>query len=218
MVIIGNKMSKIRKHRVKKGFVKKEKKKPLISKQMLWTFIISGLMIASGFGIMFSSFNSGNEPTEYGDYRFVRTQTGWATDIEGTKAEFTYLPAELEGLNISGDVKNKLDESMVFIITFDPNTKNVENFELMRFELARSMSMNLNKQTMPGVSVAHESYTHQPLIDCLNATARMPVISIKETNTTDVYLDGDCIVLETNSYNAIALKDRIMYSLLGIMS
>jgi hypothetical protein len=70
--------------------------------------------------------------------------------------------------------------------------------------------------SMPGVAEESDEYS-QPLVDCGNATAILPVISIVEANETNAWLDNDCIVLEANEYTTIALKDRIMYAMLGII-
>ena len=48
-------MSRIKKHKLKKSMERHAPKKPFMSKKMLWTIIIGGLMVASVFGIMFSS-------------------------------------------------------------------------------------------------------------------------------------------------------------------
>ncbi|MBU2561320.1 MAG: hypothetical protein KKD17_03405 [Nanoarchaeota archaeon] len=209
-------MSRIRKHRVKKALIRHEQPKKKMSKKMLMTIIIGGLMVLSVFGIMFSSYNSGNEKVEYGEYTFQRTAKGWTTEIGGKKAEFSYLPEDIEELEISKEVADKLKASKVVYITFNPNTKSVQKFELMRFELGNAMSQLRGVYTMAGVSEENEKY-NQPLVDCSNATATVPVISITEGNETKAYLDGECIVLESDEYAAGVLKDRVLYALLGII-
>ncbi|MBN1543842.1 hypothetical protein JW898_00090 [Candidatus Woesearchaeota archaeon] len=209
-------MSRIRKHRLKKALIRQEQPKKKMSKQMLMTMIIGGLMVLSVFGIMFSSYNSGNEKVTYGDHIFKQTSKGWTTEIGGRKAEFSYLPGDIEGLEISKEITDRLKSSKVVYITFNPNTKSVQNFELMRFELGNAMSQLGGVYAMAGVSEENEKYT-QPLVDCRNATATLPVISITEGNETRAYLDGECIVLESDEYASGVLKDRVLYAMLGII-
>jgi hypothetical protein len=210
-------MSRIKRHKLKKSVVREAPKKKGLSKKAILTFIIGGVMILSVFGIMFSSYNSGIEEVEYGDYEFQRTNTGWKTDIDGKKAEFSYLPSDIEEFNMSTEVVDKILDSKVVYITFDPNTTIIEEFELMRFELGMSLTQLFGIYSMAGVAKESEEYT-LPLVSCVNAPAELPVISLTEANETNALVDGDCIILEVNEYSAAALKDRLLYAMLGIIA
>ena len=209
-------MSRIKRHKVKKSLKREEPKKEGLSKQAILTIFLGALMVLSVFGIMFGSYSSGGEKLEYGEQTFKRTDTGWSTEIDGERVEFTYFPSDLEELNISKDVVDKLLDSKVAYVTFNPSSENVQNLELMRFELQKSFSQLFGTYMMLGITEPSDVYA-QPLIDCTNATAKTPVISIVESNMTNAFIDGDCIVLETEEYSVIALKDRLLYSMLGII-
>lgn len=209
-------MSRITKHRLKKSVERRAPKKSFMSKKMLWTLIIGGLMIASVFGIMFSSYNSAREELTYGDYEFVSMQDGWATEVNGRMYKFDYLPSDVEELNISKDVSERLKSLKVVYITFNPNSDIVQQMELMRFELGRSFADMFGIYAMAGITEENELY-NQTLITCENATVSTPVIQIVEANVTNAYVGGNCIVLEPNEYSAIALKDWVLYSMLGII-
>ena len=58
---------------------------------------------------------------------------------------------------------------------------------------------------------------NQPIVDCMNATVYVPVIVMKEANETKAYLDGNCIFLESTQYSVVAMKDRILYAILGVV-
>jgi hypothetical protein len=210
-------MSRIKRHKLKKSVVREAPKKKGLSKKAILTFIIGGVMILSVFGIMFSSYNSGIEEVEYGDYEFQRTNTGWKTDIDGKKAEFSYLPSDIEEFNMSTEVVDKILDSKVVYITFDPNATIIEEFELMRFELGTSLTQLFGIYSMAGVAKESEEYT-LPLVSCENATAELPVISLTEANETNALVDGDCVIIEVNEYSAAALKDRLLYAMLGIIA
>jgi hypothetical protein len=209
-------MSRIKRHQLRKSGQHTAPKKKKMSKQMIWTIIIGGLMVASVFGIMFSSYNSGSEQEIYGDYTFKRTGSGWATEIAGQKVEFAYLPQDLEELTIDQGVVETLAASKVVYITFDPNSTNVQKLELMRFELGNAFMQLFDMYAMPGITQESELY-NQPIVDCSNATAVLPVVSIVETNETTARVEGGCVLLETEEYAALALKDRILYGMLGII-
>jgi hypothetical protein len=210
-------MSRIKKHRLSKHIEKEEPKKSRISKQMIWTIILGATMILSMFGIMLSSFNSGNEKARYGSHKFQRSTSGWVTEINKQDVEFNYLPQDIEQLSLSTDVKEALLGKKAIYITFNPNTKNVEMFELMRFEIGLKLSEVGGVYAMQGISEPNENYK-QPLVGCSNATATMPVISLVEGNESKAYLDGDCVVVESDRYSAPAMKDVVLYTMLGIMN
>ncbi len=217
-------MSRITKHKLNKSVARYEPKKSRMSKKMIWTLILGGLMVASVFGIMFSSYNSGNDKLKYGEYKFEKavkrlpsgmTQEIWTVDIDGKKAEFSYFPGDLEEFELDPAIGDLLARSKVVYLTFDPSTKNVGKFELMRLEMAESLA-DFGKYPVPGIIEEHEQYS-QPIVDCGNATEMVPVVSLVEGNETNARLEGGCIVLEANEYSTTALKDRVIYSMLGIM-
>lgn len=210
-------MSRFKRHRPGKQIERDEPKKRGISKQAIWTIILGGIMVFSVFGIMFSSYNSGSDKTTYGNYEFERTTNGWATEINGKYAEFNYLPSDIEKLNLSREASDVLAQSKAVYITFNPNTRNVQTFELMRFELSMKMAEAADVYPMLGVSEENDEY-RQPLVDCRNSTPTVPVLNLLEGNETRAYLDGNCIIVEADRYSAPAMKDRLLYALLGIMS
>jgi hypothetical protein len=210
-------MSRIKRHKLSRSeqAAARAPEKKKMSKQMLWTIILGGVMLLSTFGIMFSSYNQGTEKVKYGEYTFKRSSTGWTAEINKQKIQFSYLPADLENVNVSSEVSEKLLGSKVIYITFNPNTKHVADLELMRFELANSLSQLFGIYAMAGITENSTLYK-QPIVSCENATATTPVVSIVEADKTDTRVEGDCMVLETDQYSVMALKDKLLYNMLGI--
>jgi hypothetical protein len=209
-------MSRIKRHKIGKSIEKEEPKQKRISKQMIWTLILAATMIFSVFGIMLSSYNSGNEKATYGEYKFKQSGRGWVTEINGKDAEFNYLPQDIAELNLSADVKERLVGAKVLYLTFNPNTKNVDTFELMRYEIGMKLAEIGGVYTMQGITEPNDKYRQQT-VDCANATATVPVLSLVDGNQTKAYLDGDCVIVESDRYSAPAMKDVILYTMLGVM-
>ena len=69
---------------------------------------------------------------------------------------------------------------------------------------------------MAGILAPSDQYAH-PIIDCINATAVLPVIKLVESNVTSITLDGDCVVVKADEYSTKAAKDRLLYALLGVI-
>jgi hypothetical protein len=208
-------MSRIKRHKINSEVARPEKKDRNASKRKMWTIILGAIMVFSVFGIMLSSYTSEQDSAVYKGYKFERTATGWVTEIAGKKASFYYLPEDLEKMDIAPEIKS-LAESKVVYITLNPAAKRIEQFELMRFELSESMNSLFGIYSMPGITQESEQYT-QPIVTCGNSTEMMPVIALSEANETRAYTDGSCIVLEADAYSSNALKDRVLYSMLGIL-
>jgi hypothetical protein len=97
-------MVKIRKHKLSKKVRERQEKKKVISKEIIITIIIAGVMILSVFGIMFSSYNDQTQKETYNGLDFFNTVEGWMTKIDGQKVYFSYAPSQLETLEVSPQV------------------------------------------------------------------------------------------------------------------
>ncbi len=208
-------MSRIKRHKIKSLRHSKQKNKRM-SKQTFITILIGSLMVLSVFGIMFSGYNSGEASDEYNDHKFKRMPLGWYTEVDGQRVEFKYLPQELEVLDMSQDVIDRVKAARVMYLTFDPNSKIVSSLELARFELAKSLAMSFGIQTIPGIVEESDQYD-LPVVGCENATAMLPVLVFTEANRTDAYISDNCIVIETDDHSAVAMKDRLIYGMLDII-
>ncbi len=209
-------MSRIKHHRISAQIRDKAPEKKGISKQAIWTIILGSTMVFSIFGIMFSGYDSGRQQIKYNDYEFQQTTTGWSTEIDDKMIEFNYLPQELESIQISSEPANILKESKVLYITFNPNNKSVQQFELARLQLGLTLSESFQIYTMPGITEPSELY-QQPIVDCNNATQSLPILKFVESNETKAYLEDSCIIIEADKTTALAVKDKILYQMLGIL-
>ena len=182
---------------------------------MLFTLILAGLMILSIFGIMFSGYASGGEKRPYKDHDFRDTNLGWQVTIDDKQYAFQYHPEDLEELMIEKEISDRLREASVVYVTFNPNTKNVQIFEAAKFGISNFL-VERQVYAMPAITEENELY-NQELVTCQNATRVVPVIDIRESNVTKVYMEGDCIVLEADRYDVPPLVDRLAYAILGII-
>lgn len=213
-------MSRFKKHKLRKKDITNKAgtgKAKGMSKQMLMTLVIGGLMVLSIFGIIFSGYNSGREKVSYNGYEFRQTNEGWSTKIGEQEVQFNYLPESLSEIEIDNSVTELISNSKVIYVTFNPNSKKVQALELMRFEFGNSLSTLFGKFVMNGVTEKHEKYS-QPIVNCMNATAMIPVVKLVESNETKARAEEGCLILEVDEYSAIALEERIVYDLLGILN
>ncbi len=186
---------------------KKHEKK---NKMGIWVIIlIVVLMLTSTIGYVFK----GGSKEKYNDFSFSRTDDGrWYTKINGKQFAFNYFPSDLESINLSSEIIDKIKNTNMVYFTHDPENHYSGDIALLKemfwpyFQIYADNGLTLNNTF------------NLPVIDCDNATTALPVIYFKESNQTGFYLDNNCIICELRpGEDFTALKERLLYSLFGVM-
>ena len=190
----------------------REEKKKKISSGLAWTIFIAVIMVSSIIGYMWIG---GNEAEfEYNGHKIARTDNGFAYAKDGNKFMFKFFPSELEG--IKGNTSLSLLNRPMFYLTFDPESGIVESMDVLRFDFSSDLP-KLNVYFQQGV-LNRSSIYNFTVIDCINATANVPVVKFIESNETKVTEKDNCLIFEAKSnYDVIKLKDLMLYSLLGVI-
>lgn len=187
-----------------------------MNKKTLLAIIISAVMVLSVFGIIFESGTS-SQKLSYNGYKFTQLQKGWQAKINNKIMTFNHHPKELESINISAETSKLLSNTKVALsITYDPGSEMASFFaeEILYLEqlLAKQdifVQRGLTNAT--GYSL--------PEISCANATSSVPVIEFRESSTTSVSTENNCIIVEiSRASDLLLIGDRIAYAILGIMS
>ena len=182
-------------------------------KQMFMSLFIVAIMSLSVLGYMFGKDSS--EPSKYKNFKFVRTQRGWEAKLNDQKLIFNYHPSQVEQINVSKAIIEKLNNSVQIYLTSDENSKNKQAIALAQFELSNIFSKYNKYLTVGFTDKNNFNFT---VITCANATAYIPVILFEKYNTTEVSESNNCLLLRSRSdQDFIALKDRILYGVLGII-
>jgi hypothetical protein len=207
----------------KKPYKKKLKKKNKFLSQnfILGTFIVV-LMVSSVFGIIFSGYNSNpSEDLIYNDYKFQVSSIGgfnkYTTTVNKEKFSFYYLPIEVEHLNISNSAFDSIKSKSFFYFTSDYDSLLKEDIALAQYELGESLinSFNSNYQV---TFINNTSFPSVLQITCENATASVPVIYFRLTNTTSVENTGNCIFFNGDDRDSfLKLSTKVLYKLHGII-
>ena len=189
---------------------KKDKKKI----NTIMAVFIAVIMVGSIVGMMFSG--DSEDKLEYNGHKFKIIGNQLAVEVNNQEYYFYYHPVDLEVMNVSEEVQIKLNGMQMFYFTFDPDTKDIEYLDKARFDL-NNEAAKTNLFFVNAISKESEIYNF-PIITCDNATAFVPVVYVKEGNKTGFYLEEDCIIAESKTKEGfLALKDRLMYEILGIM-
>ena len=135
--------------------------------------------------------------------------------IAGKEAVFNYVPQDVESISFGSDAQALIRNKPMLDLTSDPNDLYTEDIALAEYNLALSLQ-NFNTYLRQGF-VSENAYD-LAVITCDNATAAVPVIYFMQSNQTQISAKGNCILAEaSSSYDILRVKDRILYSLLGIM-
>jgi len=169
-------------------------------------------MIVSIFAVV---LDNPENNLSYGKYNFKVTDNGYKTKIDGKYYDFQYFPSELESINMSASTRDTIKNSQMVIIVFDPDSgqDNLIYTDFTRFDLVAQ----LGKPVGFGVTNMSSQYAFN-LLDCNNASKPVPIILINISSVPSIYESGDgCIIMNARLKDIVAAKDRLLYSVLGVM-
>ncbi|MBW2980388.1 hypothetical protein KY360_03160 [Candidatus Woesearchaeota archaeon] len=179
--------------------------------QTIMMGFIAFIMVTSIVGFL---WKGGQPKVEYNGIPFVQEASGWTAEINTQKISFNYHPNEVEHINISPAITQRLD-TVEIDTTYDINDSYAEYIAKVQYTLGLGLN-NFDIFVVKGFT--EENEFNRPVITCDDATAYVPVIYFKKSNETKVYLEGNCIMAEAyRGDDLIKIKDRLLYTILGIM-
>ena len=174
---------------------------------------VSFIMITSIIG--FLSSGSTSSSLRYNDVKFSRGQRTYIASIEGQRMEFDFFPRDIEGVDFEDGLGERLKGKLQLDFTSDANSSFAEDIALAVYNFGINVQ-GLNVYLRSGFT-GNNSFDVAP-ITCADATASVPVIYFKEGNSTQASAEGECIVITArNSIDIHMMKDRLLYSYLGVM-
>jgi len=187
---------------------------------LVTALLLAFLMISSIAGYM-SNRNSLNV-VRYNNFVFRQEQDSygnlrWYSKIDGKEFVFDYNPKLLENINVSPVIRDRILSSKYVILTFEPSDRFTMNyFDRARYDFG---SVLYTKGINVASAIANTSEDYNlTIMTCDNSTQQIPVIYMFKGNKTEIRMEGDCIILEcSENYEILALKDRLLYSILGVM-
>jgi len=193
--------------------MRREEKNSIFSKRNIVALFIVFLMVF-GFGGLVVD-NIAKEKYEYNNFKFKFQNNVWSTEINNIKFTFDYFPTEIENIDLSADLTNKISNTLQIDSTYDLSDSYTEAISLAQFNLGQSLAV-LNIHLRTGLTQTNEYAL--PIITCSDATEQIPIIYFKESDQTKVYLENNCIIAEAaTEIDFIRIKDRLLYSILKIM-
>lgn len=153
---------------------------------------------------------------ESGKYKFKQSADSQGNPfytVTSKNIEFTsfYLPQQIN-LKLDKDLESVLKSSPYFYLSINPESENMQVMDYLRLDIRQNMPES--KFFLEGISQESALYT-LPVIDCTNATS-VPVIILKNTNTTNISSSGNCLNVEFQIQNTMQVRDMIVYTMQGI--
>lgn len=192
-------------------------KKKRISKQTMMSIFIISVMVLSVLGFVITSDPNAQNSFIYEGREFLIEGQYLTTEIEGGTVRFHAFPDSVTQIQADGDAVEMIRGSRMAYITFDPNSSELSDIDLARYELSTSLREQFDIFSAPAVISPSDQYKF-PVIGCENATESVPVISFVETNATRITREDNCIIFNAkSSFDFLRLKDRLLYQMHGII-
>ncbi|MBI2107797.1 hypothetical protein HYT54_01605 [Candidatus Woesearchaeota archaeon] len=191
---------------------KEEKKLGKILVMVFMAFTLVGMT----FSFVFFGFSSPDQKVKYKDFKFVYNQQSqaWMVKVQDKYAAFSFLPDEVEDMNITADL-TMLRQKPEIDSTYDLNDTNADAIALAQHQMGLTFQ---NYDVFLRAGAMSENRYNLPVINCSIATPNIPVIYFRASNLTMISQQGSCIIIESNrDVNFLMAKDRILYSILGIL-
>lgn len=188
-------------------FKMKTKKEPANKKAIIWTILISLIMITSVAGFLWKGNENPTNLLKYNGYIFTKSENVWLMYIQNQPFSFDYSPKELE--NVSFSVL-PFNTQKAYIIT-----NNMASQQAALYSMQKIIYVLKYKNVLLQPACLNE--TNCPDIPIINCNSAYPSISFNANNKTRVYTNGSCIFLDGKEEEFRKLADRFDYFLLGVM-
>ncbi len=173
---------------------------------------IAFIMISSVIGFL---YGGEIDTFKYKDLKFKRTGIEWFTTINDKQLKFDYFPTEVEQINLSDEITTLLLNKPEIDTTSKINDTFSEEIALAQYNMALTLS-SLNIYARRGFTT--NNTFNLPIITCNDSTSAVPVIHFRQSNETKIILENNCIIAEARTnFDILRIKDRLLYSILGII-
>jgi len=192
---------------------KLEERKNRRNQLYMGLFIII-IMVASTIGFFYGTQEQ-NDRLFYNEYKFIQKNQKWTTKINNVEYDFYFHPTEVEFYEVSDEVINLFKGKNAFVFTFEHNSSDIQFVEAGRFE----MQNNLGKKNIYVISGVLEENTiyKLPVIDCINATAQIPVLKVITADEPKFVVQDNCAILSGYGKDKLARIENLQYRLLDVI-
>jgi len=184
-------------------------------KKAIMTWLLIGIMIFSVGGILIGS-NAGGPggfDLNYEGFKFKVVDSYYSVKINDKERKFFFHPIDMFNVPVPSEAIAAFKASPVLVITFDPNSSEVETAEVSRYQLEQ----NLDKTIYSAVTQSSDLYNY-PIVLCENATEQFPVIQLNAANITNITYNNGCLSVNSNGIDMIKITEKVIYGILGVIN
>ncbi|MBU4492858.1 MAG: hypothetical protein KKA61_00645 [Nanoarchaeota archaeon] len=199
--------------------VKEESDKNSSRNIIIAVIVILGLIILF-FSIKYLYHPKTNEDSYvYNGFKFTKVSNLWFTEVQINNKLFRismrYSPRELEHIGVEPGIYEKIVSSKKIYFTVPGNLSSVAVLAIT--ELGRIVGTRYGILNIPSQSALTEG--NGTLVKtCKDAVNDTGVILFKTGNTTAVYSDKNCVIVQgVEEWEIVKAADRVTFGLLGIM-
>ncbi|MFT4305042.1 MAG: hypothetical protein ACMXX8_03035 [Candidatus Woesearchaeota archaeon] len=173
------------------------------------------IMLGGGLGIFASNIGLNENVVPYNEHNFELTQRGWQLRLNNERYYFTHHPLEVENINSSNEIFDKLKEKNNILLSFDPNSVYFDIISDSQFYLSEKLSKQ-GKNIAQGFS--NESNYNVPIINCDNADENTLVILFKDGEKEIIVMEDNCIKAYSSYGEGFPLiSNKILFGILNII-
>lgn len=195
----------------------KKDQEGLFSKKNMMSLFIIIIMVLSVLGYVLLQDTDGSYSFKYNDLLFKETQEGYSFKIDGKTYYAKYPPTQVEHIKMDSVIIDKIKNSPMIYVTYDPESKYLETKGMVNFELTQEIPAITGAYISSGLTNKNDYGT--TIITCDNSTEQVPVIYLMDSNQTETYSEGGCIIFaSSSSADFIFIKQRLEYGLLGVIN
>lgn len=171
------------------------------------------LMVASVIGFAASFVGtSQSAKAKYNGYTFYPKQGFWEAKIDGEKRQFLFFPKDLESITLDEGVRQTL-QAPGFTVTYNPNSTMASALAEAQYYIETQASNKIITRAL-----TNSTGTKLPEARCTDGTPNRPVIELRESNTSAIRKENNCIIIESqDDYDLAQSVERITYHLLKII-
>ena len=186
----------------------KEASKSKFSRFFIPLFILITLIL-SAFGIIVFK-QPESETFEYKNNFFIQDTSGFSTRINNQKINFLYDPRTLENLSITPLTLTQLSYGSKFYLTANPN----EDVGLALYEFNRLIVPLINKRFVQACSEDVAGCENTVLKTCTDATPEEKVVLFKESNSSSLTYNLNCLIIQGSGEEMTKLTNRLALNFL----
>jgi len=179
-------------------------------------------LISILFILLFIAGCSNSNRYVYNGFTITKHEFGWAATVYANKQpHIVYLhhgPKEVEDIK-SENLKDKILNSKQIYATFNPSMPGPPTtFAIIDIVKVTGTNSEWGIFKIPTKATITESDGINEVKTCADATSDISVILLKLGDKTEIYSEGNCIIIEAETEEDIVkASNKLVYELLGVI-